>query len=77
VVSEPGFYISRFVKAPLAGESGSRSPASVDVSKGPPSSLVQLSAANIRDDALVTHDPEQSFVSAISAKVEPPLSVRR
>jgi hypothetical protein len=26
-------------------------------SKGPPSSLVQLSAANIRDDALVTHDP--------------------
>ena len=32
-------------------------------SKGPRSSLVQLSAANIRDDALVTHDPNRSFES--------------
>jgi hypothetical protein len=33
-------------------------------SKGPPSSLVQLSAANIRDDALVTHDLERTSPTA-------------
>jgi hypothetical protein len=34
-------------------------------SKGPPSSLVQLSAANTRDGALVTHNPFQTILQIL------------